>query len=184
MIIRIANVDDGESIARIYAPIVTDTAISFEEVPPTASAMSGRIEQTLRTHPWLVAEDDGSIAGFAYASPHRSRSAYRWSSDVSAYLAEGARRRGIGSMLYRQLLSTLVRLGHANAFAGIALPNNASVHFHERNGFKAIGVYPRVGFKNGSWHDVGWWRRPLQLLDDNPVTPRPFFNYRAAFRPA
>ncbi|CAI8286253.1 MAG: Phosphinothricin N-acetyltransferase [Hyphomonas sp. TMED17] len=96
MIIRIANVDDGESIARIYAPIVTDTAISFEEIPPPLE------------HPWLVAEDDDSIAGFAYASPHRSRSAYRWSSDVSAYLAEGARRRGIGSMLYRQLLSTLV----------------------------------------------------------------------------
>jgi len=181
MIIRIAHVNDGESIAGIYAPIVEETAISFEEMAPAASEMSERIEKILQTHPWLVAEKHGRILGFAYASQHRSRAAYKWSCDVSAYVDDSARRTGTGTQLYQALLTTLIRLGYANAFAGLTLPNIASVRFHERIGFKPVGVYPRVGFKNGAWHDVGWWRRPLQMLDNTPVAPRPFFQHQDAF---
>lgn len=103
MIIRIAHVNDGESIAGIYAPIVEETAISFEEMAPAASEMSERIEKILQTHPWLVAEKHGRIFGFAYASQHRSRAAYKWSCDVSAYVDDSARRTGTGTQLYQAL---------------------------------------------------------------------------------
>lgn len=174
MIIRVANADDGAGVAEIYAPIVSDTFISFEDVPPTADEMSVRIDETLLTHPWLVAEDIGHVVAYAYATPHRSRAAYKWSCDVSVYVGETARRTGIARALYARLFSTLSRQGYANTFAGIALPNDASVAFHQTMGFEPVGVYRRVGFKKGSWRDVGWWHRELQSLGNTPAPPLPF----------
>lgn len=182
MNIRIANPSDGSDIAKIYAPIVKDTFISFEDIPPTSDEMSTRVEETLKTHPWLVVEENGHVIAYAYASPHRSRAAYKWSCDVSVYVSENARRTGTARTLYQHLFSTLIRQGYANAFAGIALPNKASVGFHERSGFKTIGVYPNVGFKNGSWRDVGWWSRPLQTLNDSPSQPLPFLSNQSTFK--
>lgn len=179
--IRVARVDDGPDLAEIYAPIVRDTSISFEEVPPTADEMSRRIESTLRTHPWLVAEDAGTAIAYAYAAAHRVRAAYRWSCDVSVYVAEGSRRAGLAQDLYAQLIRTLINLGFGSAFAGITLPNEASVGFHKRMGFELVGVYRRVGFKNGDWRDVGWWSRPLQTLDDQPTEPLAFAANLRAF---
>ncbi len=171
MKIRVARVEDGADIAGIYAPIVKHTFISFEGIPPTAEDMSQRIKATLRTHPWLVVEDEGSVVAYAYATTHRTRAAYKWSCEVSAYVAEGMRRRSLASQLYTQLFATLIRQGFANAFAGIVLPNTASISMHERLGFIPIGVYPNVGFKKGVWRDVGWWRRPLQDLGHDPKPP-------------
>ncbi|MEM7775527.1 MAG: arsinothricin resistance N-acetyltransferase ArsN1 family B [Pseudomonadota bacterium] len=172
--IRVACPDDGAAIATIYVPIVRDTFISFEIDPPTAEDMSVRIASTLAQYPWLVAEDRGTVIGYAYGSAHRSRSAYQWSCDVSVYVDANSQGRGLGRLLYTGLLAILKRQNYAAAYAGIALPNDASVAIHERMGFRLIGVYPRVGFKHGSWRDVGWWHLPLADLSDEPPGPIPF----------
>jgi L-amino acid N-acyltransferase YncA len=174
MLLRVATTDDAEAIAPIYAPIVRDTIISFEVDPPTVDQMAERIGKTLKTHPWLVAEDGGDVLGYAYASEHRSRAAYRWACDVSVYMHESARRRGVGRRLYTRLFEILTTLGLHQAYAGITLPNAASVGLHESVGFEPIGVYSDVGYKNGAWQDVGWWGRRIQRLSTTPSEPVPF----------
>jgi len=118
-----------------------------------------------------VAERAGGIAGYAYASRHRERRAYQWSVDVSCYVDARFRRRGVGGALYRVLLALLARQGFFNAYAGITLPNAASVALHESAGFRPIGVYRRVGYKLGAWHDVGWWGREIAAPRDDPPEP-------------
>jgi L-amino acid N-acyltransferase YncA len=171
--IRIARPEDGEAVAAIYAPYVLETAISFEETPPTPSEMSKRIVATLETCPFLVLELEGGVAGYAYAAPHRARSAYRWSVDVTVYAASQFHRRGVGRALYLELLDQLTRQGFHAAFAGIALPNDKSIGLHEALGFDHLGTYREVGLKFGKWHDVGWWRRPLNagLPEHDPRPP-------------
>src|SRR5579875_154873 len=162
MVIRDADpVRDAAACAAIYAPAVRDSAISFEEVPPGADEMAARIAALGAIRPWLVAERDGSVAGFAYGSLHRERAAYRWASDVSVYVAADQRRRGIGRALYVALLDRLAAQGLRMACAGIALPNPASVALHESLGFRPVGVYRNIGFKLGRWWDVGWWQLAL-----------------------
>jgi phosphinothricin acetyltransferase len=159
MRIRQANSEtDAEAIATIYAPFVNDTVISFEDVAPTAAEMATRIERLTRTHAWLVAEDGGEILGYAYGCPHRERAAYRWATEVSVYVDPRHQRRGAGSALYGALLELLAERGYRIALAGIALPNDPSVALHEACGFKPVGVYRKIGFKLGSWWDVGWWQ--------------------------
>jgi phosphinothricin acetyltransferase len=172
--IRVAQVSDAEAIAAIYAPIVRDTAITFEIEPPTPQDMAGRIAATLPTHPWLVAEENGRVIGYAYAGKHRERAAYRWSVDVSAYVDAHARRGGVGTALYEKLLAILKRQGFHAAFAGIALPNEASVGLHEAMGFRPIGLYKDVGFKLGQWRDTGWWRLGLSDETGAPAEPVTF----------
>lgn len=172
MNIRSATADDAPQIAAIYAPIVRETVISFEFVVPDAAEMARRIAETLKTHPWLVCEEAGDVVGYAYAAMHRSRAAYQWSCDVSAYIAENARGRGVGCALYETLLAQLRDRGFANAFAGIVHPNAASVALHERCGFHPLGTYRNVGFKFGAWHDVGWYQRALNHDADTTSPPR------------
>ena len=162
--VRDARMEDAAAIAAIYAPFVERTTVSFEELAPSAEEMAGRIESIRATHPWLVAERDGSVAGFAYACPHRARAAYRFSADVSVYVGEGARGRGVGRTLYARLLGRLALQGCHRAYAGIALPNEASVSLHRAMGFEHLGTYREVGFKLGRWHDVAWWERGLDDL--------------------
>ena len=171
-LIRPATVNDAPAIAAIYRPIVESTPISFETVAPDADEMRRRIQEVLGSHVWLVCERDGVVAGYAYASAHRARAAYRWSVDTSVYVDDAFRRRGIGHALYLSLLAVLTAQGYANAFAGITLPGPASVGLHERAGFTPLGVYRRVGYKLGAWHDVGWWQRSLDLRDDEPPAIR------------
>jgi phosphinothricin acetyltransferase len=161
MRIRTATVGDAEEIAAIYAPIVRDTVISFESEPPDATEIAGRISKTLETHPWLVAEIDRRVAGYVYAGPHRARPAYRWSADVTVYVHDDFRRRGVGSSLYRALLEILERQNLHMAWAGITLPNPGSVAVHEAVGFEHVGTYREVGHKFGAWRDVGWWGRRI-----------------------
>jgi L-amino acid N-acyltransferase YncA len=170
--IRLAHPDDASAIQAIYAPVVMHTPISFETVVPTVEEMRQRVEQTLKTFPWLVYEDAGEVSGYAYASQHRVRAAYQWSVDVSVYVHERMRRQGIGRKLYMSLFELLRRQGFYNAFAGIALPNPASVALHEAMGMQAIGVYEKVGYKHGAWHDVGWWQGLLQAHSALPAPPR------------
>ena len=159
--IRDATVQDATAVQAIYAPVVTGTVISFEETPPTVDEMAERIATYGRNYPFLVAERQGRVVGYAYASAHRDRAAYRWSADVAVYVAEDARGSGIGRGLYDRLLPQLATQGLHAAFAGITLPNAGSVRLHESVGFELVGVYREVGFKFGRWLDVGWWQRRL-----------------------
>ena len=160
--IRLAAESDASAIGAIYRPIVAGTAISFETDPPTDQEIARRILATVPEYPWLVYEHDGMIAGYAYAGRFRPRPAYRWSVETSAYVHEKFRERGVGFGLYQSLFAVLGAQGFANAFAGIALPNPASLRLHERTGFVHIGVYRNVGHKFGRWHDVGWWQCAIQ----------------------
>ncbi|MDF1726105.1 MAG: GNAT family N-acetyltransferase [Sulfitobacter sp.] len=159
--IRPATPDDAEAIAGIYAPVVEQTAISFEEVAPTLAEMRGRIEALLPRYPYLVAERGGAVIGYAYAGPHRPRAAYRYSADVTLYVSQAARRTGVGRALYAHLLPDLGKRGLHRAYAGITLPNAGSIALHEAMGFAHVGTYREVGFKFGKWHDVGRWECAL-----------------------
>jgi phosphinothricin acetyltransferase len=175
MTIRTATPADAEAITAIYAPIVVGTSISFELAPPSNEEMRARIVRTLQDLPWIVSQDaQGSVNGYVYASKHRERPAYQWSVDVTAYVREDARGLGVGKRLYQALLAELVALCYFQAFAGIALPNDASVALHESVGFEPIGVYRKVGFKLGAWHDVGWWQKELRSPTTAPADPTAF----------
>jgi phosphinothricin acetyltransferase len=172
--IRMATPEDAEAILTIYAPIVRETAISFEVEPPTHAEMHARVAQTLRHLPWLVCNRQGEVLGYVYASPHRARAAYQWSVDVTVYIHQEARRTGIGRALYTALFQLLTLQGFYQCYAGITLPNPASVGLHESLGFQPVGVYRNVGYKLGAWHDVGWWQRGVQPCPPLPVPPTAF----------
>jgi L-amino acid N-acyltransferase YncA len=172
--IRLAAARDAEALLAIYAPIVAETTISFELEPPTLEEMQRRITTTLPHYPWLVCEAAGEVHGYAYASKHRERAAYQWSVDVSGYTHRRARRSGVGRALYTSLFALLRLQGFYNAYAGITLPNQASVGIHEALGFRPLGVYTSVGYKLGGWHDVGWWQLALRERAAAPQPPTPF----------
>lgn len=160
--IRDATAADAEALLAIYQPFVSDTAVSFEMEPPSLEEFSQRIIAAQSNWAWLVAEHDGTLAGYAYASAFRQRAAYRWSVEMSAYLDPACRGRGIGRALYERLMDVLIEKGYCTAYAGITLPNVSSVRFHQALGFSAVGVFRRAGRKFGTWHDVSWWQRPLR----------------------
>ena len=175
MTLRTAASSDAEAISAIYGPIVATTTISFELEPPTVDEMRNRIAATLQHLPWLVSlDDEGSVDGYVYASKHRERAAYQWAVDTTAYVREDRRGKGVARKLYDALFEELVALGYYQAFAGIALPNAASVALHEAVGFASLGVYRNVGFKLGAWHDVGWWQKTLQESAGDPAAPRAY----------
>ena len=169
--IRLATARDAGQTAEIYAPIVRSTIISFEFDPPTADEMRQRIVNTLKRFPWLVCERGGKVLGYAYAGTHSARAAYQWSVGVSAYVREGERSMGVGRALYSSLFAVLNLQGFYNAYAGISLPNPASVGLHESMGFRPVGVYRGVGYKLGAWHDVGWWQMSLRERGASPDPP-------------
>ena len=154
---------DAAAVQAIYAPFVSDSATSFETVVPDEAEIRRRIEAQRERYPWLVFEADRIVAGYAYASAHRTRQAYQWSVDVSVYVNPRFHRRGIGRALYLALFDLLRRQRFVNAYAGITLPNPSSVGLHQSLGFEPIGVYRQVGFKFDRWHDVMWLH--LRLLD-------------------
>jgi L-amino acid N-acyltransferase YncA len=170
--LRLAQESDAREVLRIYEPIVRDTAISFELAPPNEVEMRQRIRKVLLSHIWLVCEEGPRLAGYAYASRFRPREAYRWTAEVTVYVDSERRRRGVGRALYLSLLEALRVQGFLTAVAVIALPNEPSVKLHERLGFKAIGIFERVGYKLGRWHDVGWWQRTLREPEESPAAPR------------
>jgi len=171
--IRLATATDAEPVRAIYAPIVRDTALSLETDAPTVEEMVRRIESTLPQLPWLVEEREGVVAGFAYAAPFRSRPGYRWTVEVSVYVHEAHRRRGVARGLYGVLLNCLREQGYRMALAVLTLPNRPSVRLHEQLGFTAVGIFHNTGHKLGQWHDTGWWELSLGTLPDPPSPPRP-----------
>jgi phosphinothricin acetyltransferase len=166
---------DAGACAALYAPYVTDGVASLEVRPPSREELAGRIERLSARHPWLVAEIDGEVVGYAYASEHRARVSYRWAVDTTVYISSEHRRRGVGRALYGALLPLLVSQGLYVACAGITLPNHASVSLHESFGFRPVGVYRGIGFKHGSWQDTGWYEVILreQTPGVAPAEPGP-----------
>jgi L-amino acid N-acyltransferase YncA len=170
MKVRDANEHDAEACAAIYAPYVTDTTATFEYEPPSAAEMARRIAAAQRAHAWLVLEDDGRVVGYACAGPYKERAAYRWSCEVSVYLARGHSGAGRGRALYEALFARLAERGYRQAIAGMTLPNEPSAGLHEALGFEPIGVQRRIGWKRGAWRDVAWVQRSL-TDDDGPPAP-------------
>jgi phosphinothricin acetyltransferase len=167
MLVRHADpVRDAAACLAIYAPYVTDTCVSFEEVVPTQQQFAAHIAATSDRYPGLVVEDAGAVAGYAYAARHRARAAYRWAVDVGIYVDPGRHRAGAGRMLYGALLELLRRQRLQSAIAGITLPNDASVGLHRAFGFEHVGTYRAIGWKAGAWRDVSWWQ--LQLTPGGP----------------
>ncbi|MEO6582315.1 MAG: N-acetyltransferase family protein [Sphingomicrobium sp.] len=175
VLIRLAREADAAGIAEVYRPYVEDSRISFEEQAPDPAEMARRmLGERPGFHPWLIAEEDNEIKGFASSSPFRARPAYRWSVETGIYLAAGAHGRGIGKRLLVMLIDLLERQGYVVAIGAIALPNDASVRLHESLGFLPAGAYRGTGFKFGEWLDVGLWQKDLAPRTPEPAEPLPF----------
>ena len=169
--IRRATTTDAAAIAAIYGPYCDGTFISFEETAPSVDEMARRIASIGATRPWIVLEDEGAIIGYAYASAHHERAAYRWSVSTAIYISRDHHRRGAGRALYTTLFALLRALGYRQATAGITLPNAASVGLHGAFGFAPVGVYRQIGYKMGEWHDVGWYQAEIQPVSAQPADP-------------
>ncbi|HEX5040936.1 MAG TPA: GNAT family N-acetyltransferase [Candidatus Limnocylindria bacterium] len=172
MPVRLADPDrDAVAVAAIYAAAVDTTIATFEEIAPAAETIRDRMRSVLARTPWLVFEDGDAVLGYAYAAPHQERPGYRWSVNISVYVASERRGMGVGRALYDELLAILRRQGFVNVYAGIALPNPSSVALHEGIGMRRTALYERVGFKFDAWHDVAWFA--LRLADPAGVPPEP-----------
>ena len=169
MLIRHADPDrDAAACAAIYAPQITASVASLEERAPEPHEMADRIRIISRDYPWLVAVIDDQVVGYAYASRHHERAAYRWAADVTVYISGDHHRRGVGRALYDALFGLLERQGVYEVCAGVTLPNDASVGLHEAMGFVPVGVYRDIAFKFGQWRSVGWWQMSLRPRSEGP----------------
>ena len=179
--IRTATTDDAAAMLAVYAPYVRETAISFEYDVPSVEEFEGRLARTLARYPWLAAEQDGNILGYAYASAFHPRKAYDWCAEASIYVAQEARGRGLGAALYRRLETLLKRQNILLLYACIARPPQedarltcASIRFHTRMGYRTVGEFPRCGFKFGLWYDMVWMEKRLAEPADPPAPVLPF----------
>ncbi|MGQ7498966.1 GNAT family N-acetyltransferase [Streptococcus suis] len=159
--IRSAQIEDSADLVAIYAPYVETTAITFETEVPTVSDFASRIKKTLEKFPYLVAEEEGRIVGYAYASTYYARAAYDWTVELSVYVSSEARGKGIGSLLYDALEEELTARGFKNFLACIALPNPASLALHEKRGYEQVAHFKNVGYKFDTWHDIVWLQKSL-----------------------
>lgn len=169
--IRMVEREDIPEILEIYAPYVLQSAVSFEETVPSEDEFWQRIQTIMKDCPFLVCEIDSKVAGYAYASMHRPRAAYRWAKEVSVYVHPGFRRKNIAKALYSCLIEIVRFQGIYTLLAIITLPNEASVKLHENMGFKQCAEFKNIGYKLGQWQTVGWWE--LQLVDQF-LTPDEF----------
>jgi phosphinothricin acetyltransferase len=162
--IRPASTDDAAAIAAIYNHYVASTTITFEESAVSAEEMAQRIGSVSANLPWCVFEEGGQVLGYAYATPWRARSAYRYSVESTVYVSHLHPRKGIGSALYRALLAELGTRGIHMVFGGIAQPNAASVALHEHMRFVKVAHFNQVGRKFEKWIDVGYWELALNSM--------------------
>jgi len=167
--IRAALASDASSILAIYAPYILNTAVSFETEVPSKENFSQRIIKNQETYPWLVYESQGTIAGYAYASRHRERAAYQWSVESSVYVNSDFQLKGIATKLYKALFELLKYQGCRNVYAGITLPNEKSLRFHEKIGFQKIADYTNIGYKLNRWNTVSWFQLSLNDYSDAPA---------------
>jgi len=178
MIIRTVTEADAADLLRIYAPYVERTAVTFEYEVPTPDEFAGRIRNIRSVYPYLAAEANGRIVGYAYAHRHQERAAYQWNAELSVYLDGGFTGGGLGSALYARLMDILRLQNIHNVYGCVTRPNPASEKLHHRFGFKTVGVFERTGYKLGRWHDVVWFEKALAETDLEPALPIPFSEFR------
>jgi L-amino acid N-acyltransferase YncA len=166
--IRKASYDDAEELLKIYTPYVNNTAISFEYEVPSLEEFRGRIANTLKRYPYLVAEYEGEIVGYAYAGAFKSRAAYDWAVETTVYVRQDERRNGIGRKLYAALEEILKKQGILNMNACIAVPEGKDEHltkdspaFHEKMGFRMVGTFHKCGYKFNHWYDMVWMEKKI-----------------------
>lgn len=167
--IRLAAVADSEEILNIYAPYVSDTAVSFETEVPKPKEFAKRIEDIRRKYPYIVYLIDNKIVGYAYASSHRQRAAYCYDADASIYLLPECHGSGIAGKLYGCLFEILRELGYYNIYAGCSSSNPQSFRFHQKVGFTTVGTYHKVGYKFGKWYDVTWLEKSINDYSKEPA---------------
>lgn len=186
IILRTAKTEDAAQLLEIYRPYVTDTAISFEYTVPTVEEFAGRIEKILKKYPYLAAECDGKIVGYAYAAPFKERAAYGWSVETTIYIRKDCRQSGVGRKLYLKLEELLKEQGVLNMNACIAWPDKederltmASIYFHEKLGYRMVGKFHKSGYKFNRWYDMVWMEKLIGRHTDaqTPVKPFAELNY-------
>jgi L-amino acid N-acyltransferase YncA len=178
---RLAQPADADAIQAIYAPVVRDTAISFEYEAPDTAEIARRMHKVQAARPWLVYRAGDGVLGYAYATTFRERQAYDWGIEVSVYVRADVRGRGVGKTLYATLFDVLRALNYCQVIAGATLPNEQSERLHESFGFTRVGVFPSIGYKFGRWHDVVFWALALRdfpatapsLINVNELVKRP-----------
>ena len=174
--LRLATLDDAEKILAIYAKYIKNTTITFEVEVPTLEAFQTRMKNIMSFFPWIVAEIDGEIAGYAYASKHGERAAYGWSADLSVYIDEKFHRHHLGTDLYDELIDLLKKQGFCTVYAAISTPNPKSEAFHQSYGFHKIGEFKNVGHKMNQWLGVTWYDLQISDYVSNPQEPRHYEN--------
>lgn len=187
--IRIARPDDAEAIQEIYAPYVTDTAVTFAYEVPTVEDFRKQITEIEEKYPWLVATIDHKVVGYAYANQFKAREAYNWAVEMSIYLNQDTKRQGIGTKLYYALEEFLREMGYRNCNACIAVSprryrnnedifKNESTRFHRRVGYNLVGRFHKVGYKFGKWYDMVWMEKKIADHVDDPAPVVPFAEWR------
>lgn len=171
MNLRMARPEDARALLEIYRPYIA-TTVTFEYVCPSLEEFEGRIAHTLERYPYLVLEEEGRPLGYAYAHPLAQRAAYGWSAELSIYLAQDTRGRGLGEKLYGALMELLSLQGVRTACALVTSPNPHSQAFHEKLGFVRTGLQEQVGYKNGRWLDLFFYQKAIGPYDREPEPVR------------
>lgn len=181
MRIRAAEPEDAEGLLEIYAPYVEETAITFEYDVPSVEEFQRRIAGVLARYPYLVAEKDGAILGYAYARPFHSRAAYGWAVETSLYVSREKKRMGLGGSLHKALENVLREQGFLNMNACVAVPEKDdeyltrnSVQFHEHLGYRMVGEFTQVGYKFGRWYNMAWMEKHIGAHGPGAKEPVPF----------
>lgn len=174
IVLREVTEDDAAALLEIYRPYVLETNITFEYEVPSEEEFQQRIRHTLENYPYLAAEADGRIVGYAYASAFKSRRAYDWSVETSIYIAGDCHGQGIGAMLYSRLEQLLAKQNICNLCACIAYPNPPSIAFHEKFGYRTVAHFTNSGYKAGEWVDMIWMEKHLS---NHPIPPLPFIPF-------
>jgi len=172
--IRVATKNDAAGMLEIYAPFILNSGITQETEVPTVEDFQQRVISNLKERPWLVCEINDQIAGYAYAGKHRDRKGYQWCTEPSVYISEKYFGVNVANALYTALFDILKLQGYVNAYAVITLPNDRSVAFHKKFGFRYLTTYKKIGYKLGQWHDVGWMQYEVIPHNENPEDPKKF----------
>ena len=183
--IRIATVNDAEKLLKIYTPYVEQTAITFEYDVPSIEEFTDRIRNVLKKYPYLVAEQDGEILGYAYVSSFKSRAAYAWGVETSIYVEQQAKKKGIGGKLHLALENILKEQGILNMNACIAYPQEEdeyltknSVEFHTHLGYRFVGEFHQCGYKFDRWYNMVWMEKLIGEHHKGQAAPKTFDEIR------
>jgi phosphinothricin acetyltransferase len=172
--IRIAIKDDAKGMLDIYGPFILNSGVTQETEVPSVEDFQKRVLSNLKERPWLVCEFNKEISGYAYAGKLRDRKGYQWCTEPSVYVSERFYGFGVANALYTALFDILKLQGYVNAYAVITLPNERSIAFHKKFGFEYLTTYPKIGYKLGQWHDVGWMQYEVNKYDNDPKDPIKF----------